>query len=373
MTMKRLTLVLFLALPVFLHAQEAPQGDLKRGETEWGRCVNCHGPKAEGAFGPDLAGRGLAWPQFKKAVREPWGVMPMFTERQKSDQALADIYTYLRTLPTPSAPGEWHWRKAPATAPIGQRLYMNFAGCGQCHEPENKFGRSWLGEHAKEVNFEYFQKQIYRHLEKWPSGTMPIYSPERLPEPALREIYKWMVDDLGMRPSIGGALSVGMRTGENTTYTLTVNNRGVKDSGLAAEGLTIFVRIPTGQKVVSGTGSGYANVMPLAKLGLEPALLLAPHAHDDSGRVERPTPDLSGDVAVWKVPRLDAAEKLILSLTLAGPAPSPDVFKGFVGSTVHWAAPGRRPAGSPPQMIYRDLRIPDEGDHEVIAPPRMSH
>jgi hypothetical protein len=48
------------------------------------------------------------------------------------------------------------------------------------------------------------------------------------------------------------------------------------------------------------------------------------------------------------------------------------VFKGFVGSTVHWVTPGRRPAGSPPEMIYRDLRIPDEGDHEVIAPPRMS-
>jgi hypothetical protein len=24
-------------------------------------------------------------------------------------------------------------------------------------------------------------------------------------------------------------------------------------------------------------------------------------------------------------------------------------------------APGRRPAGKPPTMVYRDLRIPDEG------------
>ena len=350
---------------------DAPQGDVQRGATEWGRCVNCHGPQAEGAFGPNLAGTGLAWTGFRKAVRQPWGIMPMFTERQKSDQALADIYAYLKTLPRATTLGDWHWRKAPATAPLGQRLYMNFAGCGQCHEPENKFGRTWLGEYAKDVTFEYFKKQIYQHLDKWPRGTMPIYSQDRLPEPVLREIYTWMVDELGMRPSIAGALAVGEQQGEKTSYTLTVSNNGVKDKGLAAEGITIFVRIPSGCSIVTATGTGYGGVMPLAKLGLEPALRLAPHAHDDSGHVERPAPDLSRDVAVWRVSRIDAGEKLNLSLTLSGPTPSPDLISGFAGSTVHWATPGRRAAGSPPQMVYRDLRMPDTGDHELIALPRV--
>jgi mono/diheme cytochrome c family protein len=124
------------------------QADVKRGAAEYVRCVNCHGPKAEGAFGPDLAGTGLTWVSFRKAVREPWGVMPRFTERQKPDQALADIYAYLKTLPRTTQLGSWHWAKAPATAPLGQQLYMNFAGCGQCHEPENKYPRTWLGEVA---------------------------------------------------------------------------------------------------------------------------------------------------------------------------------------------------------------------------------
>src|SRR5204863_1938743 len=114
----------------------------------------------------------------------------------------------------------------------------------------------WLGENAKEVNFEYFKRQIYQHALKYPNGTMPTYSPDRLPEPALLEIYKWMVDDLGMRPSITGALSVGERNGDKTTYTLLISNNGVKDKGLAAEGLTIFVRIPQGEKVIAGTGPG---------------------------------------------------------------------------------------------------------------------
>jgi mono/diheme cytochrome c family protein len=369
MSMTAQALALFLTLP-FVQAGEAPQGDVRRGAAEWVRCVNCHGPQAEGAFGPDLAGRDLTWAQFRKAVREPWGIMPMFTEGQKSDQALADILAYLKTLPPAARLGEWHWRKAPPTAPLGQQLYMNFAGCGQCHEPENKFGRMWLGERASEVTFDYFKKQIYQHLDKWPKGTMPIYSPDRLPEPALREIYVWMVDELGMRPSLTGMLTAGEQRGEQTTYAVTVSNNGVKDKGLAAEGLTIFVRIPPGCRVVAGTGEGYGGVMPLAKLGLEPALRLAPHPHDESGHVERPPADLSGDVAVWRVPKLAAGDRVSASLTLAGPPPTGDLFKGFAGSTVHWATPGRRPAGRPPRMPYRDLRIPDEGDHELMAIPR---
>jgi hypothetical protein len=63
---------------------------------------------------------------------------------------------------------------------------------------------------------------------------------------------------------------------------------------------------------------------------------------------------------------------LSLTLTLSGPEPDPKLFGGFEGSTIHWTTPGRRPAGSPPHMVYRDLRIPDEGDHELITPPRTS-
>jgi mono/diheme cytochrome c family protein len=367
--MSRLAVALLFVAPV-AQAQEHPIGDVQRGAAEYVRCVNCHGPRGEGAFGPDLAGRDLTWPQFRKAVREPWGIMPTFTETQKSDQALVDIHAYLKSLPPTTTLGEWRWRRAPDTAPLGQRIYMNFAGCGQCHEPENKFGRMWLGERARDVTFEYFKTQIYRHLEKWPRGTMPIYSPDRLPEPALREIYTWMVDELGMRPSIGGALTAGERRGGETAYTLAVSNNGVKDKGLRAERLTIFVRVPPGCRVVAATGAGYAGVTALSTLGLEPALALAPHSHDDSGQVERPKPDLSGDVVVWRVPRLEASERVTVSFTLSGPEPGPELLKGFSGSTVHWAEPGRRPAGRPPRMVYRDLRIPDEGDHELIALPR---
>jgi mono/diheme cytochrome c family protein len=351
---------------------EVPQPDVRQGATEFTACVNCHGRQGEGGFGPDLAGRDLSWVAFKKAVRQPWGIMPAFREQQKSDRALADIRAYLTSLPPTTALGEWHWRRAPEGAPLGQRLYMNFAGCGQCHEPEGKFPRARLGVAGQDVTFDYFKRQIYQHYERWPKGTMPLYSPERLPEPVLRELYGWMVEELGLRPWIAGALALGERRGDKTSYRLTVSNAGQKDKGLAAEGLTVFVRIPNGCSVVSATGAGYEGTMPLARLGLEPALRLAPHPHDDSGTVERPQADLSRDVAVWRLPRIVAAEHITLSLTLAGPEPTTELLEGFEGSTIHWSSPGRRPAGSPPRLIYRDLRSPDKGDHELIVPPRLT-
>ena len=38
---------------------------------------------------PDLAGRGLSYAQFKRAVQQPWGIMPAFP--QFPDQELADF------------------------------------------------------------------------------------------------------------------------------------------------------------------------------------------------------------------------------------------------------------------------------------------
>ena len=375
-TLPILISILTVAVPSYSQPSVTPrqptdtfQGDPQRGATEFRACINCHGGNAEGGFGPDLAGTGLGWTAFRRAVRRPWGIMPAFREQQKPDQALADIHAYLKTLPPTVALGEWHWRKAPETAPLGQRLYMNFAGCGQCHEPEGKFPRARLGKFARDVTFDYFTRQIYHHDEKWPSGTMPHYSPERLPEPVLREIYAWMIEELGLRPWISGALALSDRAGDTTSYTLTVLNDGEKDKGLAAEGLTVFVRIPAGCSVIAAEGTGYEDTMPLQTLGLEPALRLAPHPHDDSGLVERPEPDLSRDVAVWKLSRLAAGERVTFSLTLAGPEPSAELLRGFVGSTIHWVTPGRRPAGSPPRLAYRDLRMPNNGDHERIVPP----
>src|ERR1700741_1912611 len=102
-------LTVLAAAPPYAQTPDAPQGDARKGATEFAACANCHGHQAEGGFGPDLAGRDLEWITFRKAVRQPWGVMPAFKEQLKSDQALADIRAYLNSLPRTTELGEWHW------------------------------------------------------------------------------------------------------------------------------------------------------------------------------------------------------------------------------------------------------------------------
>jgi hypothetical protein len=119
--------------------------------------------------------------------------------------------------------------------------------------------------------------------------------------------------------------------------------------------------------------------MLLANLGLQPAVALTTGRFDPSpGYPKRQNPDLSGEVAVWKVPRIDAAEKQTYTLTLSGrpitkvivvqgPGPNAGILEGFEGSTVYWSKPGVRMG--PPQLVYRDLRLPDKGDQVFVTSP----
>ena len=370
--MKPLLITLFLFLFFQAQSVSAQTGDPEAGERHYrGKfCYFCHGDNGEGGFGPDLAGgRGLTLDQFRRAIREPWGVMGNYTEQQLPDDRIVDIYAFVKSKTPVQAPGEWHWAKAPSSAHEGQQIYMQTAGCGQCHEPENGYGRMWLGEYAKNVDFDYFAKQIYDHTDKWPSGGMPNFSRERLPEAALREVYQWMVLDIGLRASMGARMSYGEQEDDQITVNVQVRNRGIKDLGLDVSGITLFIKVPDGRTVTGGTGTGYMGVQPLATLGLEPRLRMAPHSHDDTGHVERPEQDLSGDVVVWKIPKMIAASTEELSFVLSGPTPTSEMANEFAGSTLHWENPGRNANGSPPIMVYRDLRLPDTGDHELVSLP----
>src|SRR5262245_40527890 len=137
--MKKL-IVALLMLPL-APTMAAAQGNAQAGKAYWDRvaprataCRNCHGTNGEGAFGPDLAGRGLNVAQFLHAVRKPWGIMPAFTESQVSDQDGADLTAYFASMPKPAEPGKWRF-EVPAGAPPGQAMSLN-VGCGQCHGPE---------------------------------------------------------------------------------------------------------------------------------------------------------------------------------------------------------------------------------------------
>ena len=95
-----------LAIAVTALAQTAtPAGDAQNGRKLFASdgCYECHGYMAQGASptGPRLGPRPIAFAAFTKYVRQPTGQMPPYTSKVVPDAALADIYAFLQSLPTP--------------------------------------------------------------------------------------------------------------------------------------------------------------------------------------------------------------------------------------------------------------------------------
>jgi cytochrome c550 len=81
-------------------AAPSTQGDANAGAKAWASspCVACHGANAEGGAGPRLAGTSRSFDQVKNIVRNGrGGEMPKFTTAEVSDQAVADIYAWLKS------------------------------------------------------------------------------------------------------------------------------------------------------------------------------------------------------------------------------------------------------------------------------------
>jgi len=329
------TLLAALALAAALQADAAPKGNAADGQKAFSGgvafCSICHGGKAQGAFGPDLAGRGLSFAQFKRAVTQPWGIMPGFPFL--NDQTIADMHAFTESLPKVAEAGKPGNPPPPPGSPAGQHLFLTI-GCGQCHRNEAADPRRDMGAFGKEMNYELFQKIVYEGerrayaVREPPPRRMGIFSRDKLPEPALREIYRWLTEETGLRVPITAEIPPGVPADGNTTYTLHVENEGNAAKGLTAEDVMIVLTLPAGAKVVSTTGTGYQGV--------------------------RPDPDLKADVAVWKVSKIAPAEKQTYTLTLAGT----DAPSGiFTNSRVQWSKPEiRRPAN----QTLKDPRLPDK-------------
>jgi mono/diheme cytochrome c family protein len=86
-------------------AQDAPPGDITNGKDIYIAvgCYTCHGRAGQGgAFtgpAPALAKTALPYAAFKLQLRTPARVMPAYTEAVMSEQAVADIYAFVQSLP----------------------------------------------------------------------------------------------------------------------------------------------------------------------------------------------------------------------------------------------------------------------------------
>ena len=310
-----------LLFPLAQTAPPQPPGDPQAGKALWEgaatQCRNCHGTNGEGAFGPDLAGRRLTVAQFRQAVRKPWGIMPAYVESQISDREIADFVAYFDSLPSVAQPGKWRF-DVPANAPLGQQVALAAVGCAQCHGPTLNGPRQHMG--AVAADMAWLRSMVYDHTTTMPPywqsvGETPAvrvrmgnYSPERLPESLLQEIFTF-ARDLGFRPLMQGRLSAGTAAAAGVTYTLDVQNLGLPNKGLAAEEVTIAVVVPAGATVVSTTGAGYQGV--------------------------RQDAELKASTAVWQTKRIGPKDKQSFTITLSKAGTAADNVRG----AIRWARP----------------------------------
>jgi mono/diheme cytochrome c family protein len=297
-------------------------GNVANGKMYWESnltaCKNCHGMAGEGAFGPDLAGRGLNTVQVLRAVRQPWGIMPRFTGAQLSGQQAADVSAYFASMPKPAMVGAWRF-EAKAGDPPGLRRLINL-GCAQCHSPQFQGPRGNMG--ATNMSFDDFENLIYNHttaihqLRISRGGNangnvdMGDYNRERVTPASLRQIYNWVRDDIGFRAPMAAQISKPEMGPTGASYKVSVTNGGIQGRGVIAEGVNVSLIIPAGTNVVAANGPGYQGT------------------HMDGGNM----------VATWMVPRSAPGDKTDLTITLSKVGTAQDNLRG----NIKWAKPGPR-------------------------------
>ncbi len=107
--LKIILVTVFIAAPFTAMAQTSsennaqPSGDAGRGKTLFisDGCSECHGTVGQGGVGPHLAPKPLPAEAIASYIRHPAGVMPPYAASVLSDADVADIASYLRSVPAP--------------------------------------------------------------------------------------------------------------------------------------------------------------------------------------------------------------------------------------------------------------------------------
>jgi ubiquinol-cytochrome c reductase cytochrome c subunit len=107
--MNRILLLSITAVAIVAGQQSGSSPDAANGKVLFARigCYQCHGYAGQGGrAGARIAPTPLKAQDLIRYVRRPPGEMPAYTEKVVSDQELADIYAYIKSLPSPKPVSE---------------------------------------------------------------------------------------------------------------------------------------------------------------------------------------------------------------------------------------------------------------------------
>jgi mono/diheme cytochrome c family protein len=166
-------------------AKDAPSGDAQEGKRVFAGagCVACHGAQGQGtSLAPQIAPPPLELSALIAYVRQPSGKMPPVAASTASDQDLANVYAFLKSVAPAAAASE----SLKGNADNGKRLFTAY-GCYECH------GRQGAGAAiAPRIGPPPISFAALLRYVRAPTGQMPPYTPKVASDQDFADIYAYL-------------------------------------------------------------------------------------------------------------------------------------------------------------------------------------
>lgn len=248
-----LVAVAVLAVGVMVAVLVRPEGALANPGVDEGKaaftrqlCANCHGPNAEGGFGPPLAGRGLPAEAVLHQLRTPFKRMPSFRPDQVSDEDAASIAEFLSSLPAAAERGKPRVSVSPGDSAVKQQWIEK--GCAQCHgAPPTGFLSTWA---------ERGPLSLPDLLKRKANGgrLMPSFREDQVSDSQETEFHGYLTGLVSSSFPVSAGVTA-TRAGNESIFAINVHNNSDEEVFVEVKGV-----IPQGAKLVdswAGSGRGF--------------------------------------------------------------------------------------------------------------------
>jgi mono/diheme cytochrome c family protein len=166
-------------------SKDAAAGDVESGKRVFtsAGCVACHGVDGKGTtLAPQIAPPPMPLADLIGYVRKPSGEMPPIPPSTASDQELANVYAFLKSVAPAAAASE----SLKGNAASGKRLFLAY-GCYQCHGYHGAGAAIAPRIGPPPISFAALLRYV-----RAPTGQMPPYTAKVASDQDFADIYAYL-------------------------------------------------------------------------------------------------------------------------------------------------------------------------------------
>ncbi len=162
--------------------------DAVKGKTLWEakNCKSCHGALGEGKYAGVRAGDTRVAADWVKQARTPRANMPAYVAAQVSDQDLADMLAYMKTLTAPASFTAVTYTAAATDMP--GKVLFNQKRCVACHGDGTGLVKTRFTDKGLTVTPAAVLKQL-----RTPAANMPMFAATQVTDADAASIAAWLV------------------------------------------------------------------------------------------------------------------------------------------------------------------------------------